>query len=419
MKKVVSVICIMLLSMYFVGCSPKAEVESSGDTPAVENAGEQAEDVGEISVWIPGDEAEYKFYFDMFENYKVSQESKGKVFNYKIEQQPWGDYWTKLPLEANNGRGPDLFMTHMAYSEVLLPISRELDFSQETLDKFTISDLYVGDTGKPVFIPTSFVCKIMYANGNIVNDFDVPSTWDDFFKLSNQYNDQAKGIVGFDYFYPLLFDLGYQNGDMLTDAGEIVYNSHGLETIKEWTDKGYVDYLTFGNGSPEDSVYEDSAAFIYGEPWMAFWAPDTANLKAFPVPGGKTHSYAELSFGINKNVADAKYDVLNDFIEFTLTDEKTITDIVKGNSAMPNNKEIEIQYEALTAGDAVFKSFESGSANLCVPPRGIETNYNTMLETVLTGGSIQDAMDEAKRNSEDINIDRLIDMEDRFRDKIK
>lgn len=413
MRKVLCIILACILMVSFVGCkSENDKVTESGDTIS--------EDVGVITVWIPGDENEYAFYFNMFENYKKHVESNGGKFEYKIEQQPWGDYWTKLPLEINNGRGPDLFMPHMAYADVLLPISKELNFSSDLLNKFKVTDLYLGENGKPVFIPTLFVSKIMYANANIVSDMEkYPDRWKDFIELSKTYNDVENGVIGFDYSFHLLWDLGYQNGHMLTNENGVEFNATGLKQILEWTKNGAVDYLQFGKGSPEDSIYENSAAFIYGEPWMEFWAPETAKLRAFPVPGGMTHNYSELSFGINKNVNDAKYEVLNNFIKFMLTDTKTITDIVKGNSGVPNNKEIEVTYEPFTAGDAVKKTFDSNQTNLSVPPSGLESVYRTMLESVLSGTPIDTAINEAKINADGLDVSRLQDMESRFVDRIK
>ncbi len=49
---------------------------------------------------------------------------------------------------------------------------------------------------------------------------------------------------------------------------------------------------------------------------MEFWAsPEVKDdLEAFPVPGNYTTKGLELSFGINKNVNEADYQVLNDYV---------------------------------------------------------------------------------------------------------
>jgi multiple sugar transport system substrate-binding protein len=114
---------------------------------SVAAASEEAE---EITVWIPGDEVEYSFFYNMFEEYEKMNEN----VKFKIEQQPWGDYWTKLPLELQSGRGPELFMTHTAYSDVLLPNSKELPFEVSELEEnFNNPGIFLGENGRPAFIP--------------------------------------------------------------------------------------------------------------------------------------------------------------------------------------------------------------------------------------------------------------------------
>ncbi|MEM9424480.1 MAG: extracellular solute-binding protein, partial [Spirochaetota bacterium] len=173
----------------------------------------------EFTVWIPGDRGEYGFYYDMFDNFKQYKEAKGESFNYTIEQQPWKDYWTKLPLEVNNGRGPDIFLSHMAYVDIVMPISRELEFSSDLLNQFYVTDLFTGPNGKPYFIPTLFVSKIMYANKDLYPDYqNYPQTWEELGQAASRLSNTEKGIIGFDYSYHIIWDLGYQNGFTLTDT---------------------------------------------------------------------------------------------------------------------------------------------------------------------------------------------------------
>jgi multiple sugar transport system substrate-binding protein len=338
-------------------------------------------------------------------------EAEGKTFNYVIEQQPWGDYFTKLPLEVNNGRGPDIFYVHTAYMDTLGPISKELNLSEETMSQLTTTDMYLGDNGKPIVVPTLFTSMIMYANKKIVGEMEsIPSTWDEFFAESVKYNDPANGIIGYDYSFHMLYDLAYQAGERLTDENGAVFSEQALQQVVDWTDAGYMDYLTYGQNSPEDTLYQDSAAFIYGAGWMEFWAPEEAQLHAFPVPG-ITNAFAELTFGISKNVSDEKYEVLNDFVEFMLTDEETVTAIVKGNSGAANNTNVDIVYEEGTAGYAVQQAYNSGNAKVVIVPSSLEQVYRTMLESALTGVPVAEAVAEAKISAESIDVSELHQME--------
>ncbi len=377
----------------------------------------QKENDEKIRVWIPGDRQEYGFYFDMFENYKRYKEQAGETFDYVIEQQPWSDYWTKLPLEIHSGRGPDLFLSHVAYVEILIPLAKALSLSEDVLSKFKVTDLYLDEEVLPVFIPTVFVSKVLYANTDIVANWeDYPKTWEELATAAQKYTDVEKGIIGFDYSFHLLWDLAYQNGERLTNDNGVEFSTTALKTLLQWTEEKWVDYLSFGRGGTEDSLYEGTAAYVYGEPWMEFWASDEVKkrIKAFPIPSGLTHHSAELSFGINKNVSDERYAVLNDFIRFMLTDEKTIRAIVKGNSGVPNNKEIEIVYEPFSAGHAVQTTFKNNNSKFSVPPRALELVYKTMLENTLNGTSVRITTDEAYTNSDGIDVSRLRIMETLF-----
>ncbi len=375
----------------------------------------------EFTVWIPGDRGEYAFYYDMFENFQNYKESKGENFAYTIEQQPWSDYWTKLPLEVNNGRGPDIFLSHMAYINILKPIAKELDFSAETLAKFHVTDLFMGPNNKPYFIPTLFVSKIMYANKDLYPDYqNYPKTWEELEQIAASLNNEEKRISSFDYSYHIIWDLGYQHGFTITDtAGKAQFDGarKALEYIARWEDAGVSSILSYGNGDSEKSFYEGTSAMIYGEPWMEFWAPNKINSFAFPVPGGQTHNVAELSFGISKNVSDAQFKVLNEFVEFMLTDEKTITAIVKGNSAFPNNKNIQVAYEPGTAGDAVTKTFEANDTFLIITPSTLERAYRTMMGNFITSRDSDAVIDEAELSLQNQEFTLLNRLEDTFRDQ--
>ncbi len=402
MKKILFVLLLVVLAY---SCMKKISVQN--------------EDNSEYVVWIPGDRDEYGFYYDMFENFKRYKESSGEAFGYKIEQQPWGDYWTKLPLEINNGRGPDIFLAHMAYVDILKPISKGLDFTPDLLNQFYVTEFFTDPNGRPYFIPTLFVSKIMYANKDLYPDYqNYPKTWEELEQVAASLSDTSKGIIGFDYSYHIIWDLGYQNGFTLTaPIGQPQFSGarKALPYIQRWENSGISNVLSYGNGDSENSFYEGTSAIIYGEPWMQFWAPNAINTFAFPVPGGQTHNVAELSFGISKNVSDNQFKVLNQFVEFMLTDRDTITAIVKGNSGFPNNKNIQVSYEAGSAGDAVTKTFQSDSTFLIITPSTLERAYRTMLGNFITSKDIDVVIQEAEISLQNANFSLLSNLEDDFR----
>ncbi len=405
----------LISAILISGCSGGGNTEINSNNKPTNSVSDT------FTVWIPGDEVEYKFYFDMFENYKSHLEAKGETFNYTIEQQPWSDYWTKLPLEVSEGRGPDMYLAHNAYMDMLLPISQELDLGNEILDKLILKGQYVGENGKDKFVPTVLVSYVMFANKELAADDSYPTTWDELAKDAQIAMENNSGIIGFDFNYNILSDLMYNAGLSYTKDNKPIFEKQPLEELLSFEETGVSDYLMFGNGSPEEIFNQNAAAYIHGATWMEFWAPDDIkeNMVAFPVPrndGDTDLAFAltEPTFGISKNVEGERYDTLNDFVKFMLTDEKTISDIAKGNSGICNNSDIQVEYEALTAGDAVTKTFEGREIAWSVVPRDLEKLHNENLEKVITGENIEDVIKNAYVEAEKISADTLIDMESKI-----
>lgn len=381
-----------------------------------------------FTVWIPGDEVEYGFYFDALENYQKKMESEGKVFNYTIEQQPWGDYWTKLPLEVNNGRGPDLFLTHPGYDVNIRGICKELTLSQEEKNQFQVTDIYPGENGEPAYIPTTFVSKVMYVNRALAPNFNVENskTLDGFVEelkklvpSSGSKDALAEGIIPFQYSYHMLYDLRYDEGKTFTDKdGNPVLDDTGFDFLKKLDDLGISDYVA--RAGVEEELNNATAAVVYGEPWMEFWAsPEVKDdLEAFPVPGDYTTKGLELSFGINKNVNDEDYKILNDYVKYMLMDPSAITAIVKGSSGTPNLKSLEVEYEKGTAG---YANVNTEKALLFLPPQPFEAVIKNLMADWDGLGGTQDRVNTVKNANfvaSQIDLSLIKTQEDLFRNNL-
>ena len=378
-----------------------------------------------ITVWIPGDEVEYGFYFDALESFKAALESEGRAFDYVIEQQPWGDYWVKLPLEVKNGRGPDLFLTHWAYDENLRGITGELDLTAAELSRFEVTDLYPGEHGQPVYIPTTFVSKVMFVNRDLAPNFDVAAaaTWeglrDELAQLvpgSQSPTALPEGVVPFQWSFHMLYDLRYDAGLTFTNEnGALQIDATGFEYLASLETAGISQYIE--RSSPESELNNATAAVIYGEPWMEFWASDQVKdaIEAFPVPGSATTRALELSFGINTNVDDERFELLNEFVKYMLLDRRVNAAIVRGSSGTPNLKGLQVEYRPGSAGHA---NQASDHARLLTPPQAFEDLISRMLEdweglggTKPTAEVLADAATAALA----VDLSGLMVMEDRFR----
>ncbi len=386
----------------------------------------QKEDV--VTVWIPGDEVEYGFYFDALSSYHAKMESEGKTFDYVIEQQPWSDYWVKLPLEVNNKRGPDLFLTHWAYDVNLRGISKELSLTPAEKALFDVVDLYPGPNGEPVYIPTVFVSKVMYVNRDLAPNFDVEKagTWDGFIselkKLvpgSGSPDALPEGIIPFQYEFQTLYDLRYAQGKTFTDAdGNPTLDATGLDVLKRFDDLGITSYLEREGADTE--LNNATAAVVYGEPWMEFWAsPEVKDsIEAFPVPGGTTTKALELSFGINKNVSQERFEMLQGFVKYMLMDKKVNASIVKGSSGTPNLKGLEIDYEPGTAG---YANMQTGNALLLTPPAVFEDVIKGLIgdwEGIGGTKSLTQVVKDANTAAAALDLSGLAAQEDVFRNTL-
>lgn len=419
MLKKVLLSSFLVCSMFLTSCNnsqkPNEAPATTGDSA---KSTETTASNEKFTIWIPGDEAEYGFYFKMFENYKLHKESEGESFDYVIEQQPWSDYWTKLPLEVNQGKGPDMYLAHDAYMDDLMPISKELDLGSELLDKLTIKGVYVGSTGKDIYVPTGIIAQVMYANKELTGLVDTyPKTWAELEIMAKDAMANHSGIIGLDFGFNITSDLIYEKGLTYTKDGKLVFYKEPFEMISKWQKDGISDYMTFGNGSPEESFNQNAVAFIHGHPWMEFWAPDDVKLKmlAFPVPeydkAKSIYVLTEPTFGISKNVSDEKYAVLNNLVKFMLSDEKTITEIAKSLSAVPNNTDIKVIYEPFTAGDAVLKTLEGKEKVFAVIPRSLEKIYKDTTERVVSGENIDTTLEKANTEAKTIDVTRLASLE--------
>ncbi|MGD6730469.1 MAG: ABC transporter substrate-binding protein [Pleomorphochaeta sp.] len=410
-----------MLILFVILASISMPIFSSGEK---ENSKEDMK----ITVWIPGDEEEYGFYFEALASFKEKMENEGKSFDYVIEQQPWGDYWTKLPLEVNNKRGPDLFLTHPAYDENIRGISKELSLSDAEKAKFAVTDLYLGPNGEPVYIPTTFVSKVMYVNRALAPNFNTANckTWDGFVKElekllpnSGSADALAEGIIPFQYSYHMLYDLRYNSGKTFTNrSGNPTLDDTGFDFLKSLDDKGVTNYVA--RESAEDELNNATAAVVYGEPWMEFWASDKVKdvIEAFPVPGKHTTKALELSFGINKNISGAKYELLNEYVKFMLMDKDTITSIVKGSSGTPNLKGLVVDYKAGTAGAA---NVNTSNALLFLPSQPFEVIVKNLMADWEGLGSTktrEETVKNANYAASQIDLNVIKVQEDLYRDNL-
>lgn len=386
------------------------------------------EDV-EIEFWIPGAEDEYGFYYEAARQY--SEEHEGVTIT--PVQQPWDDYWTKLPLEIQNGRGPGLFISHTSYADVLEPISAELEMSTSDLDAlgYTNTDLYLGENGNPLFIPVLYAPNVIYYNKELWNNAglteqDIPTTWSQLGEVAQKLKNEESQVIGFDYSFHVLYDLTIQSGEKLVnDDGTANFSKDSLENVLNWEEEGITNYMSYGAGSPEESFLQGASAMIYGQPWMANYFSNTMpdlEFGAFEMPaleGANINvtSQAELSPGINKNLDESQMAVAQDFMNWLLSDEDVMLSIAEGNNAASSNTKYlaNQNYDETSAGAAAVATIESEKDMFVVIPSTLEDAYKVLLESVIAndGSAIESDISKAKASTANTDLGLTQELEKR------
>ena len=192
----------------------------------------------------------------------------------------------------------------------------------------------------------------------------------------------------------------------------------GLSFLKSLDDMGIASYLERGGADSE--LNNATAAVVYGEPWMEFWAsPEVKDsIEAFPVPGGLTTKALELSFGINKNVDEQRFALLQGFVKYMLMDKTVNASIVKGSSGTPNLKGLEVAYNPGTAG---YANVNSEDSLLLIPPVMFEDVVSNMLgDWEGLGGtkSLSQVVKDANTAASAIDLSGLKAQEDAFRNSL-
>ena len=229
-KKIMSIAMVSALSITsLAGCSSEsnkkeqtkidAPTEVFGDTikydPNVEvNNGEKVT----IELWEWGSD-------ELFESLIAGYTAIHPNVTIKLVNNPWEDYWTKLPLALDGENGPALFNIHNSYHENLINYLAPLDIPIEDLQAdFTGVDAHIID-GKVYYIDYGMMTGTVYYNKDMweaagLTEADIPKTWDEMRevakKLTIKNGDQiVQAGLNFngDFHQNYLLGLNYQLGE--------------------------------------------------------------------------------------------------------------------------------------------------------------------------------------------------------------
>ncbi|MFZ2275849.1 MAG: extracellular solute-binding protein [Candidatus Nanogingivalis sp.] len=263
-----------------------------------------------------------------------------------VVNQPWEDYWTKLPLELQGKSGPTLFNVHNSQHENLINFMEPYDIPTADLEAdFVGAGSHVID-GKVHYIDFGLMTGAIYYNTDMwaaagLTDADIPETWDEFREVAKKLtvrDGDKLTQAGFnmnDASHNLQLGLPYQQGQNLFAADQTtptVDTAAGLKTMQT-----LLDIYADGSGDPnfgpkyDESFGQGLSAMVYA------WGHFTGHLQAnypdlkwgtFRTPifdaGETPYAYdrynGEATFGINSGASAEQKAVAQDFLRYFLTD---------------------------------------------------------------------------------------------------
>lgn len=345
----------------------------------------------------------------------------------KVVNQPWEDYWTKLPLELQSDGGPAIFNVHNSQHDNLIAKMEPYDIDAPDLEAdYTGAAAHIID-GETYYIDLGLMSGAIYYNTDMwesagLTEADIPTTWDEFRevakKLTIREGDELRQ-AGFNFNgggQAMQMGMAYQLGqNLFAEDGTTptVDNEANLEVINRFLDI-YADGSGDANfgASGTESFGQGLSAMTYAWGWYSgTLANDYPDLpwSAFrtPVPDAAETPYAfdryngESTFGINANASDAEKEVAQDFLRYYLTDEESMKELSLAFSIFPAYKPIAddpafAENPALAAFDDIERYIWPGPV-----PATFETSTATMWEEILFNGvAPEDALATAQQSIE-------------------
>ncbi len=344
----------------------------------------------------------------------------------KLVNNPWEDYWTKLPLALDGANGPAIFNVHNSYHENLINYMAPLEIPLEDLEAdFTGVEAHVID-GKVYYIDYGMMTGAVYYNKDMweaagLTDADIPKTWDEMRevakKLTIKDGDrliQAGLNFNDDFHQNYLLGLNYQLGENLfeEDGKTPKVTSDAMKQVMQML----VDmYEVDGVGSKDfgekcaDSFGQGQSAMVmqwghYYNTLNTTWTD--INFGVFEIPTFDSNPYAynryngESTFGINKNAPAEQQAVAQDFVKYFLANDDAQIAFNLAMSTFPAKKSL-ADSEAIMANPSL--SILSEHIDRYIWPGPMPSTVETSLKTAgqnifFNGMDIDTALEEAQQS---------------------
>ena len=283
-----------------------------------------------------------------------------------LVNNPWEDYWTKLPLALDGENGPAIFNIHNSYHENLINYMAPLEIPLEDLQAdFTGVDAHVID-GEVYYIDYGMMTGSVYYNKDMweaagLTEADIPKTWDEMRevakKLTIKEGDtliQAGLNFNDDFHQNYLLGLNYQLGENLFEEDGVTpkVNSDAMKQVMQMlVDMYEVDGIgskDFGEKGADSFGQGQSAMVIqwghYYNTLKTTWSDINFGVFEIPTFDGNPYAYnrynGESTFGVNKNAPEDQQAVAQDFIKYFLANDDAQVAFNLAMSTFPAKKSL-------------------------------------------------------------------------------
>ncbi|SEA31052.1 multiple sugar transport system substrate-binding protein [Lachnospiraceae bacterium NK3A20] len=352
-----------------------------------------------------------------------------------LVENPYDDYWTKLPLALQGTDGPAIFNVHNSQHDNLIGYLAPYDIPAEDLEAEFVGASGHEIDGKIYYTDYGLMTATMYYNVDMweaagLTEADIPKTWDEFREVAKKLTirDENGHLVqaGFSYNGGIQGDvlgMQYQYGqNLFTEDNKVTLNNDAMKSvIQRLQDMYHIDGVcdyNFGNNSG-DNFGQGTVAMYLGWGFMTNVLeqnfPET-HFACFEIPTPTAdvpyayHRYnGESTFGVNKNAPADQQTVAQDIIRFFLANDEIQKEFCLANAVFPAKTSLQNDNDLLAIpsisvlADHIDRYIWPGTI-----PSTVEDNVKIMLEDVFYNGKdITAALSDAEQTiNEDLaNLD--------------
>lgn len=327
-----------------------------------------------LDLWVPEGVGDYGKWVEAFNK-------ENPHITIVLKQEKWDEYWVKLPLGLEVGKGPDLFYQNTGYLGSTLKYS--MAYESDVISKADFMTSY-GELeahfieGKLYYIPMGYYTGSLYYNRKLFEQGgykieDLPKTWKELSRFGGQVAIRGSEVH-------LGWALNYQQGmPMFTEGDEPNINNSIMKNSIYIMDKLYK-----GKKGPEDFKM-GHALFYYGtgrhyNDFKESLKEDVGILRD-PLYDEKTQvvdvKFVEVSPGINKNVKKKEKEAAIAFVKYITKKEQLLIAYCKNNGIVPARHGLLASQEL--SGDPLM-ALQGSYMKECIYPGPLPQEYDQVFE---------------------------------------